>query len=83
MVEIIIKYQDLHCWADCADGFIQVVKQTNWMHPVYVRAMIGPKHLVPEIAASDRLGIVWLVHYDMDIDTNRTEYWLEYLNQGI
>jgi len=40
------EYKDLHGWADCVDGFIRVVKQTDKMHIVPVGAIVGPAHLV-------------------------------------
>ena len=45
-VVIATKYKDLHGWADCVDGFIRVVKQTNTMHIVPVGAIVGPVYLV-------------------------------------
>jgi len=45
-VVIPTKYKDLHGWADCVDGFIQVVKQTGKMHIVSVGAIVGSAHLV-------------------------------------
>jgi len=50
-VVIPTKYKDPHGWADCVDGFIQVVKQTNKTHIVPIRAIVGPPHLVQENAA--------------------------------
>jgi len=35
-VVIPTKYKDPHGWADCVDGFIRVVKQTDKMHIVPV-----------------------------------------------
>jgi len=53
-VVIPTKYKDPHGWADCIDGFIWVVKQTDKMHIVPVGALVGPTQLVQEnIAASD------------------------------
>ena len=34
------KFKDLHGWADCVDGFIRVVKQTNKMHIVPLGAIV-------------------------------------------
>jgi len=51
-VVIRIKFKDIHGWADCVDGFIRVVKLTDKIHIVPVGAIVGPAHLVPEIAAS-------------------------------
>ena len=45
-VVIPTKYKDPHGWADCVDGFIKVVKQTDKMHIVPVGAIVGPTHLV-------------------------------------
>jgi len=74
-VEIPTKYKDPHGWADCVDGFIQVVKQTEMMHVVPVGAIVGPAHLVRENnAASDRIDSIWLVNNHVDWDT----YWTVY-----
>ena len=55
-------YKDPHGWADCVDGIILVVKQTDMMHIVPVGTIVGPAHLVRENAASDRIDSVWLVN---------------------
>jgi len=68
------NYKDPHGWADCVDGFIRVVKQTDIMHKVPVRAIVGPARLVRENAASDQINSVWLVSNHMDSDT----YWTIY-----
>jgi hypothetical protein len=68
------KYKDLHGWADCVDGFIQVVKKTDKIHIVLVRVIVGPAHLVRENAASDRVNGVWLVNNHFDLDTYRNLY---------
>jgi hypothetical protein len=74
-VVIPTKYKDRHGWADCVDGFIWVVKQTDMMHIVPVGAIVGPGHLVQENnAASDRIDTVWLVNNHVDFDT----YWTVY-----
>jgi len=73
-VVIPTKYKDLHGWADCVDGFIQVVKQTDKMHIVPDGAIVGPAHLVRENAASDRINSVWLVNNQVDLDTYCTVY---------
>jgi hypothetical protein len=53
-VVIPTKYKYLHGWADCVDGFIRVVKQTDKMHNVPVKAIVGPAHFVRgNNAASD------------------------------
>jgi len=41
-VVIQTQYKDPHDWADCVDGFIQVVKQTDRMDIVPVEAIDGP-----------------------------------------
>ena len=68
------KYNDLHGWADCVDGFIRVVKQTNEMHIVPIRAIVGPAHAVREDAASGGIDSIWLVNNHVDLDT----YWTVY-----
>jgi hypothetical protein len=73
-VVIPTKFKDLHGWADCVDGFIRVVKQTNKMHIVPVGAIVGPAHLVRENAASGGIDSVWLVNNHVDLDT----YWTVY-----
>jgi len=45
-VVIPTKYKDLHDWADCVDGFFLVVKQTDKMHIVPVRSIVGRAHFV-------------------------------------
>jgi hypothetical protein len=40
------KYKDMHGWADCGDGFVGVVKQTNMLYIVPVGAITGPAHWV-------------------------------------
>jgi len=67
-VVIQTKFKDHHGYADCVDGFIQVVKQTNKMHIVPVGAMVGPAHLVRENAASSGIDSVWLVNNHVDVD---------------
>ena len=68
------KSKDSHGWADCVDGFIQVIKQTDKMHIVPVGGIFGPAHLVRENAASDRIDSIWLVNCHVDLDT----YWTVY-----
>jgi hypothetical protein len=68
------KFKDFHCWADCIDRFIRVVKQTNMMHIVPVGAIVGPAHLVRENAASGGIDSVWLVNNHLYLDT----YWTVY-----
>jgi hypothetical protein len=57
-VVIPTKYKYLHGWADCVDGFIRVVKQTNKIHILPVGAIVGPAHLVRENAASGGINCV-------------------------
>jgi len=74
-VVIPTDYQDPHGWADCVDGFIWVVKLTDKIHVVPVRAIVGPAHLVWENnAASDWIDCVWLVNNHEGLDT----YWTVY-----
>jgi len=73
-VVIPTKYKDLHGWADCVDGFIWGVKQTNKMHIVPVGAIVGPARLVRKNASSGSMDSVWLVNNHVDIDT----YWTVY-----
>jgi len=73
-VVIPTKFKDLHGWADCVDGFIRVVKQTNAMHIVLIEAMVGLAHLVQGNAASGGIDSVRLVNYHVDLDT----YWTVY-----
>jgi hypothetical protein len=74
VVVIPTKNKDLHGWADCVDGFIWVVKQTNKMHIVPIGAIVGPAHLVRENAALRSMDSVWLVNNHVDLDTYRTVY---------
>ena len=71
MVVIPTKFQDLHGWADCVDGFNRVVKQMNKMHIEPVGAIVGLAHLVRENAASGGIDSVMLVINHVDLDT----YW--------
>ena len=71
---ITTKYKDLHGWADCVDGFIRVVKETNNMHIVPVGALVGPVHLVRENAELGSMDSIWLVNNHVDLDT----YWTVY-----
>jgi len=73
-VVIPTNYKHLLGWADCVDGFIRVVKQTNKMHVVPVGAIVGPAHLVRENAALGSTDSVWLVNNHVDLDT----YWAVY-----
>ena len=75
VVVIPTKYKELHGWADCVDGLLRVVKQTDKMHIIPVGAIVGPAHLVLEDnAASDRIDSVWLVNNHVDLDTYLTVY---------
>ena len=76
-VVIATKYKDRHGWADCVDGFIRVVKQTNEMHIVPIGAIVGPGHLVWENAASGGIDSVWLVNNHVDLDIYWTVYQLD------
>ena len=66
------KYKDPHGWAECVDGFIRIVKQTDKMHIIPVRAIVGPAHLVHKNTASDRFDSTWLVTMHVDIVTHWT-----------
>jgi hypothetical protein len=68
-VVIPTKYNYLHDWADCVDGFIRIVKQTNKMHIAPVGAIVGPAHLVWENAALGGMDSVCLVNNHVDLDT--------------
>jgi hypothetical protein len=46
LVVITTKCQDFHGWADCVNRFIQVFKQTNKMHILPVKVLVGLAHLV-------------------------------------
>ena len=74
VVVIPTNYKDFHGWADCVDGFIQVVKEPNKMHIIPVGAIVGPAHLVRENATSGGINSVWLVNNHVDLDT----YWSVY-----
>jgi len=73
-VVIPTKYKDPYGCADCVDGFIRVVKQTDKMQIVPVRAIVGPARLVRENAAPDRIDTIWLVNNHEDLDTCCTVY---------
>jgi len=73
-VAIPTNQYDPHGWAECVDGFIRVVQQTDKMLIVPVGAIVGPAHLVGENAASDRIDSVWLINHHVDIGT----YWTVY-----
>jgi len=69
VVVISTKYKDLHGWADCVDGSIQVVKQVNMMHILPVWAIVGLAYLVQENAASDWIDSIWLVNDHVELNT--------------
>jgi hypothetical protein len=73
-VVIAMKFKDLHASADCVDGFIRVVRQTNKMHSVPVGAIVGLANLVQENAALGGIESIWLVNNHVDSDT----YWTLY-----
>jgi len=50
-------YNDLHVSADCVQGLIRVVKQTDTMHTVHVGAFVELAHLVQENAGSDGIRV--------------------------
>jgi len=54
------KYQDPDSWANCVEGFIHVVKQTDRMYIVPIGAIVELVHLAEKNAASDRIHSVWL-----------------------
>jgi hypothetical protein len=69
-VVIPTKNKDPRGWADCVDGIIRVVEQTDKMHIVPGGAIVGPAHLVGENnAALDRIDSIWLVNNPVDLDT--------------
>jgi hypothetical protein len=75
MVVISTKYEDVNGWADCVDGFIRIVKQTDKMQILPIGAIVGPAHLVGENnAVSDRFESVWLVNSYVNLDTFWTVY---------
>jgi len=71
MVVMPTKSKDVHGRTDCVDRFIQVVKQTNKMHIVPVRARVGPAHLVWDNAAAGGINSIWLANNHVHLDT----YW--------
>jgi hypothetical protein len=73
-VVIPTEFKNLHGWADCVDGFIRVVKQTNKLQIVPIGAIVGPAQLVRENAASGGINSVWLLNNHVDFDT----YWTVY-----
>jgi hypothetical protein len=75
-VVISTKFSDLHGWADCVNGFIRVVKQTNNMHSVPFGGIVGPAHLVRMNAASGSIDSVRLVNHHVDLDTYWTVYYV-------
>jgi hypothetical protein len=73
-VVIPTKYNYPHSWANCVDSFIWHVKQTDMMHMVSARSIVGPAHLVAENSASHRIDSIWDVNNLVDFDT----YWTIY-----
>jgi len=65
VIATIYKYPDGS--AECVDGFILVVKQTDKMHMVPVGAIVGPAHLVRENSVSDRIDSIWLANHHVDL----------------
>jgi hypothetical protein len=55
--------------ADCVDGFIWVLKQTDMIHIVPVEAIVGLAHLVWENVALNGIDSVWLENNRVDLDT--------------
>jgi len=74
-VVISTMYKYLHGWADCVDGFIQVVKQGDKRHIVPVGAIVGCAHLVRVNSASDSIDSICLLNTRMDLDTYWTVYY--------
>jgi len=73
-VVILTRFKDLHGWADCVDGFIGVVKQTNKRQIVPVVAIVVLAHLVGENATLGGIDSIWLANNHVDYDT----YWTVY-----
>jgi hypothetical protein len=74
-VVIPTKYKDPHGWADCVDGFIRVVNQTDKRHILSVGAIVGPAHCMRgNNAVSDRIDRVWLVNNYVALGTDWTVY---------
>jgi hypothetical protein len=57
-VVIPTKYKDPYGWADCVDGFIQVVKPTEMIHIVPAGPIVEPPHVVRENGALHRIDSV-------------------------
>jgi len=74
VVVIPTKYHNLHSWAHSVVGCIRVVKQTDKIINVPVRAIVGPAHLVRENSASDSIDNIWLVTNHVDLGTHWTVY---------
>jgi hypothetical protein len=64
-------------WADCIEGFILVVEQTNKMHIVPIAAIVGPAYVMWENTASAGIVGIWHVHNQVDLDTYWTVYYLD------
>jgi len=71
VVVIPIEYNNLHGWDDWNDGSNQIIKQTNKIYIVPIRAILGQAQLVQYNAALDRIDTFWPVNIYVDIDT----YW--------
>jgi hypothetical protein len=71
-VVIPTKYNDPHCWADCVEWFIRVVKHTVKMYSVPNWAIVGLAHFVWKNAAFDRIKRIWLVNNHMNLVTYST-----------
>jgi hypothetical protein len=65
------KFNVLHGWPECVDGFIRVVKHTNQMDLVPIGGLVGPAIVVRENPASGGIDSIWLVNTHVDLDT----YW--------
>jgi hypothetical protein len=76
-VVIPTEYKDLHGWAECVDGFIRVVKQTNMMHILPLGAIVGPAHSMRKNATSGGIDCVWRIINHADFDTYWTVYYLD------
>jgi len=68
------NYKDPPGWADCINRVIRVVKQTDTMLIVPVRAIRGLAQLLWLNSASDRINRVWLLNNLVDLDS----YWTVY-----
>jgi len=69
-VVIPTQYKDLNSYADFIDGFLWAVKQTEIIHSIPVRGIVGPVHFVWVTAPLDRINGVWVVTNHVDLDTH-------------